>query len=87
LCSTTPSPPQSVNLLRALSVRSADDAAKRPHAFEVATADETFFFAAESAAQRDEWVGALGRAIVMGSRATRRLTNSFSSDDGSDAAE
>jgi hypothetical protein len=49
-------------------VKSADDKAKKAHSFEVSTTTETFLLVAESEAQKDAWIGAVGRSIVQGSR-------------------
>jgi hypothetical protein len=65
-------------------VKSADDKTGRPHCFEVATADETFFMCADSDAAKDEWVGQLGRAIVVASRSYNARGGADEDDDDDD---
>jgi len=57
-----------IDLSRCLTVKSADDKAKKAHSFEVSTTTDTFLLVAESDAQKDAWIGAIGRSIVQGSR-------------------
>ena len=58
-----------IDLSQCLTIKSADDKTRRAHSFEIATPAETFFLFADSEAQKDEWIGAVGRAIVLHSRA------------------
>lgn len=58
------------------------------HCFEVATPDATFFMYADTEKQKDEWIGAIGRAIVKFSGAfTEAYADESSSDDDSDDDE
>ena len=45
--------------------------------FEVATPESTFYMYAETEKEKDEWIGAIGRAIV-------RFSSAFTADDGFD---
>ena len=55
------------------------------HCFEVATPDEVFFMYADDEKQKDEWIGAIGRAIVKYSGSYRSSRNDESSSDDSDS--
>lgn len=57
-----------VDTHRCLSVKGAEDALGRPHAFELSTADDAMFFIAESDREKEDWINAVGRAIVRHSR-------------------
>lgn len=73
--SATGPPHGEINLRECLTVKSAEDKTNKKHSFEVATPSETFFLYADSEKEKDDWVGALGRAIVRGSSA-------YTTDDG-----
>jgi hypothetical protein len=53
-----------IDLKSCLTVKSAGDKCGRKHAFEVATAKRVFFMCADTEKAKDEWIGAIGRAIV-----------------------
>lgn len=57
-----------VDLKGCLTVKSADEKSGKKFSFEVATGDAVFFLYAPTEAEKDEWVGQIGRAIVLGSR-------------------
>lgn len=57
-------PHGTIDLKTCLTVKSAGDKCGRKHAFEVATAQRVFFMCADSEKDKDEWIGAIGRAIV-----------------------
>jgi hypothetical protein len=58
------------------------------HCFEVATPDEVFFMYADNEKEKDEWIGAIGRAIVKYSGSFQGSKNDdSSSDDSSDEEE
>ena len=57
-----------IEVKRCLSIKGAEDAINKPHAFEVATADESLFFVADSDKDKEDWINAVGRAIVKHSR-------------------
>mmetsp|Transcript_9977 Transcript_9977/g.31414 ORF Transcript_9977/g.31414 Transcript_9977/m.31414 type:complete len:122 (+) Transcript_9977:51-416(+) len=67
-------PHGTIDLADCLTVKSADDKTHKRHSFEVATPEATFFMCAESDKEKDEWIGAIGRAIV-------RHSGAFSPDD------
>ena len=58
-----------------LTVKSAEEKTDRRHSFEVATPEQTYYMFAESEKEKDDWIGAIGRAIV-------RFSNAFTAEDG-----
>ena len=59
-----------VDVRRCLSIKGAEDAINRPCAFEVSTSDgESMFFVADTDKDKEDWINAVGRAIVRHSRA------------------
>jgi hypothetical protein len=65
-------------LKECLSVKSADNVTKKPHSFEIKTPTESFFLFADKEKSKDEWIGAISRAIVRSSAA---YTNEEDSDE------
>ena len=57
-----------MNRRHCITVKSADEKTGKRFSFEVTTAEQTFYMCADSDRAKDEWVGQLGRAIVMASR-------------------
>ena len=64
-----------VDLKECLTVRSADDVTGKRHSFEIATPRETLYLYADSEVRKDEWIGAIGRAIV-------RYSSAYTGEDG-----
>jgi len=61
-------PHGSVDLRTCLTVKSADERTGKEHSLEVSTrADEVYLLVADSAADKDAWIAAIGRAIVTSS--------------------
>jgi hypothetical protein len=57
-------PHGSIDLKLCLTVKSADEKCGKRHSFEVATASRVYFMYADTEKAKDEWIGAIGRAIV-----------------------
>ena len=57
-----------IDVNRCLSIKGAEDAVNRPHAFEIATAEAAAFFIAPDDKAKEDWINAVGRAIVRHSR-------------------
>ena len=57
-----------IDISRCLSVKGAEDVINRAHAFELSTDSETMFFVADSDKEKEEWINAIGRAIVRHSK-------------------
>ena len=66
-----------IDVNRCLSVKGAEDALGRPHAFEVSTPDDAMFFIADTDRDKEYWINAVGRAIV-------RHSKSLLEDDAAD---
>lgn len=60
-----------IDLTLCLTVKSAEEKTGKPHSLEVATPDETFYMYADSEAEKDAWIGAIGRSIVRFSASYR----------------
>mmetsp|Transcript_35080 Transcript_35080/g.110412 ORF Transcript_35080/g.110412 Transcript_35080/m.110412 type:complete len:138 (+) Transcript_35080:279-692(+) len=54
-----------IDLSTCMTVKSAELKAKKSHALEVSTPEETYLMFADEAKEKDEWIGAIGRAIVQ----------------------
>jgi hypothetical protein len=65
----------------------AEEKCGKAHSFEVATPEHTFYMFADDEAAKDEWIGAIGKAIVRYSRSYRPeddADDDSSSDDDRD---
>jgi hypothetical protein len=69
-----------IDLSACMTVKSAELKAGKRNAIEVSTADTTYFMFADTEKEKDEWIGAIGRAIVQ---ASATFTNE--DDQNSDA--
>jgi hypothetical protein len=72
-----------IDLKDCLTVKSAEEKSGKPHSFEVATPEHTYYMYADDEAAKDEWIGAIGKAIVRFSRSYRpeEVDDDSSSDD------
>jgi len=79
----------SIDLKDCLTVKSAEEKTKKKYSFEVATPESTYYMYASSEKEKDEWIGAIGRAIVRSSGAFHKKAaeESSSEDDSSDEDE
>lgn len=77
-------PHGTIDLKSCLTVKSAGDKCGRKHAFEVATAQRVFFMCADSEKDKDEWIGAIGRAIVRFAASTGVGDHDEDDDDEDD---
>lgn len=57
-----------VEVKKCLSIKGAEDIINKPHAFEVSTTESSMFFIADSDKEKEDWINAVGRAIVKHSR-------------------
>mmetsp|Transcript_7071 Transcript_7071/g.8144 ORF Transcript_7071/g.8144 Transcript_7071/m.8144 type:complete len:127 (+) Transcript_7071:303-683(+) len=64
-----------IDLKDCVTVKSADEKINLKNCFEVATSNDTYYMYADTAKEKDEWIGHIGRAIVRSSAA-------FTNDDG-----
>jgi len=51
-----------------LSIKGAEEAINKPHAFEITTSEASLFFIADSDKEKEDWINAVGRSIVRFSR-------------------
>ena len=64
-----------IDLSECLTVKSAEEKTSKKHSVEVATPDATYYMFADTEKEKDEWIGAIGRAIV-------RFSNAYTTEDG-----
>lgn len=57
-----------IEVKKCLSIKGAEDTINKPHAFEISTTDDNMFFIADSDKEKEDWINAVGRAIVKHSR-------------------
>lgn len=57
-----------IEVNKCLSIKGAEDTINKPHAFELATTDDSMFFIADSDKEKEDWINAVGRAIVRHSK-------------------
>ena len=69
-----------IDLAHCMTVKSAELKAQKRNALEVSTPDTTFLMYADSEKEKDDWIGAIGRAIV-------RCSSTYTNDDGMDDDE
>mmetsp|Transcript_1636 Transcript_1636/g.4875 ORF Transcript_1636/g.4875 Transcript_1636/m.4875 type:complete len:138 (+) Transcript_1636:140-553(+) len=75
------SPPHGmIDLASCMTVKSAEYKAHKRNALEVSTPDTTFLMYADSEKDKDDWIGAIGRAIV-------RCSSTYTNDDGMEGDE
>lgn len=73
-----------IDLSTCITVKSAEMTAKKKNAFEVSTKEETFYIFADTAKEKDEWIGTIGKSIVQSSNT---YTNDDNNDDNSSEEE
>lgn len=66
-----------IDLSECLTVKSAEEKTNKRYCFEVATPESTFYMYAETEKEKDEWIGAIGRAIVQ-------FSSAFTAEDDED---
>lgn len=57
-------PTEKINLRLCSTVKSAEDDVNRPMSFRVDTSNRTYFFTAKDTAEKEIWIGAIGKAMV-----------------------
>jgi hypothetical protein len=65
-----------IEVSKCLSIKGAEDVVRRPHAFELSTTEDVMFFLADSDKEKEDWINAVGRAIV-------RHSSTMVNEDGS----
>lgn len=75
-----------IDLSSCMTVKSAELKAQKRNALEVSTPDTTFLMYADSEKEKDDWIGAVGRAIVKSST-TYTQDDRDDDEDGSSSDE
>jgi len=57
-----------IEVNKCLSIKGAEDRVNKAHAFEISTVEESMFFIADSDKEKEDWINAVGRAIVRHSK-------------------
>lgn len=70
-----------------MTVKSAELKAQKRNALEVSTPDTTFLMFADTEKEKDDWIGAVGRAIVRSSTTYTQEVGEGDSDEGSSDEE
>merc|ERR1719499_2173807 len=78
-------PTETIDLKIFSSVKSSEDFTGKPNSFDVYSPDFIFSMAAESESQKEDWIRAIGKAIVMSH--TKPTKNYGESDDDSEEDE
>jgi PH domain len=73
-----------IDLAGCLTVKSAEEKCGRQFSFEISVPAETFYLFADDAVSKDEWIGAIGKAIVRYSSSFRPETAGDDDDDDDD---
>jgi len=77
-----------IDLSSCMTVKSAELKAQKRNALEVSTPETTFLMYADTEKEKDDWIGAVGRAIVRSSTTyTQEMGEGDGDDDGSDSDE
>ena len=73
-----------IDLATCMTVKSAELRAGKKNAIEVSTNETVFYMYADTEKEKDEWIGAIGRAIVQSSATyTKDEEDEYNSDDSS----
>lgn len=57
-----------IDINKCLSIKGAEDIVNRAYAFEISTTDSSMYFIADNDKDKEDWINAVGRAIVRHSR-------------------
>lgn len=75
-----------IDLSSCMTVKSAELKAQKRNALEVSTPETTFLMYADSEKEKDDWIGAVGRAIVKSST-TYTQDDRDADDDDSNSSD
>eukprot|EP00752_Nemacystus_decipiens_P003186 g2948.t1 len=73
-----------IDLSSCMTVKSAEQKTSKRNALEVSTHDTTYFMYANTEKEKDDWIGAIGRAIVQASSTYQGDNNNGDSDSDDD---
>ena len=74
-----------IDLSTCMTVKSAELKAGKMNALEVATDDTVYYMYADTEKEKDEWIGAIGRAIVQSSKTFTNDNNNDDDDEDDDS--
>jgi hypothetical protein len=57
-----------IEVEKCLSIKGAEDVVNKPHAFEISTNSDSMFYIADTDKEKEDWINAVGRAIVRHSK-------------------
>lgn len=57
-----------IEVNKCLSIKGAEDVLNKPHAFELSTTEDSMFFIADTVKEKEDWINAVGKAIVRHSK-------------------
>ncbi|KAK9807263.1 hypothetical protein WJX73_004759 [Symbiochloris irregularis] len=57
-----------IEVNKCLSIKGAEETLNKPHAFEISTTETNMYFIADSDKDKEDWINAVGRAIVRHSK-------------------
>lgn len=57
-----------IDVNKCLSIKGAEDTINKPNAFEISTHTDSMYFIADTDKEKEDWINAIGRAIVKHSR-------------------
>lgn len=83
----TCSPHGMIDLSSCMTVKSAELKAQKRNALEVSTPETTFLMFADSEKEKDDWIGAVGRAIVKSSTTYTQDDRDADDDDDSNSSD
>ena len=76
-----------IDLSSCMTVKSAELKAQKRNALEVSTPETTFLMYADSEKEKDDWIGAVGRAIVKSSTTYTQDDRDAGDDDDSNSSD
>lgn len=76
-----------IDLSSCMTVKSAELKAQKRNALEVSTPETTFLMFADSEKEKDDWIGAVGRAIVKSSTTYTQDDRDADDDDDSNSSD
>jgi len=79
-------PTEIIDLRVFSSVKSSEDYTNRTHSFDVYSSDTVFSMVAASETEKEDWIRAIGRAIVI-TRTSSMDDGGYDEDDGNTKAE
>ena len=70
-----------INLAECLTVKSCEEKVGKQHSFEIATPEQIYYMYADTEQLKDEWIGVIGKAIIVSSRSYAGEVDDDEDDD------